>query len=61
MIIGNPVAVQFFVSKEEKIAFKRACFQCDTTMSRELRRFMREYSSNPPTPSRLYHSSPFTD
>jgi hypothetical protein len=55
MVIGNPVALQFYASRQEKEAFKRACFVSDTTMSRELRRFIRQFAASPPGDDRLYH------
>lgn len=55
MIIQHPVAIQFYVDRSEKEAFKRACFISDTSMSRELRRFMRQFSANPPGDPRIYH------
>jgi hypothetical protein len=45
-MLGNPVLIQLYLDKSEKKAFKKACFQSDTTMSREIRRFVREYSKD---------------
>jgi hypothetical protein len=53
----NPRAIQIYLPDVDKEAFKHACFLCDTTMSRELRRFIREYSQNPPIPNRLYYKT----
>ncbi len=55
MVISNPVVLQFYLPKEEKEAFYKNCFQADTTMSRELRRFIREFNADPPTLERLYY------
>lgn len=52
----NPTPIQIYLPDVDKEAFKRACFLCDTTMSRELRRFIREYSNNPPIPEREYRA-----
>jgi hypothetical protein len=57
MVLGNPVQIQFYVSREEKKAFVDACYYGDTTMSRELRRFVRELIANPPEDTRLYHQN----
>lgn len=51
----NPRPIQIYIPAEDKEAFKRACFLCDTTMSRELRRFIRQYANNPPIPKRDYY------
>lgn len=55
MIIKHPVAVQFYLDREEKQAFKAACKGCDSQMSRELRRMIREFIRNPPLDDRLYY------
>ena len=55
MKISNPVLLQLYLPKEEKEAFVKLCFQSDTTMSREVRRFVREFIANPPTVDRLYY------
>lgn len=44
MVILDPLdEIKFLLPDQEKVAFKRACFMSDTTMARELRRFVREY------------------
>ena len=58
MIIRYPVSIQFYVDRSEKEAFVRACKNGDTNMSREFRRFMREFVRNPPLDDRLYHQPP---
>lgn len=35
--------IKFDLPEQDKAAFKRACFVTDTTMARELRRFVRWY------------------
>jgi len=52
----NPVLLQLYLPADEKAAFKRACFLCDTTMSRELRKMIYQYCKNPPVPERDYYS-----
>lgn len=61
MVIGNPVALQFYASREEKEAFKRACFMSDTTMSRELRKFIRHFAAHPPKNDRAYYQPVYAD
>lgn len=51
-----PVLLQLYLPRREKIAFKRACFLCDTTMSREIRKMIYHYCKNPPIPDRGYYS-----
>jgi hypothetical protein len=36
-------AIQFYIPKYQKLAFKRACFMRDSTMSREFRKFIFEF------------------
>ncbi len=55
MIIVHPVALQFYLDRSEKEAFKLACKRADTQMSRELRRMIREFVRNPPIDDRLYY------
>jgi len=52
----NPVLLQLYLPRSQKLAFKRACFLCDTTMSRELRKMIHAYCNNPPLPDRAYYS-----
>ena len=59
MIVRNPVAIQFYLSKSDKAAFLAACRASDTTMSREFRRFVRWFIQNAPGDDRIYHQ-PFT-
>ncbi len=54
MIIKEPVLLQIAITKEEKRQFKKLCFQADTTMSREVRKFIRGFIDNPPVTDRLY-------
>lgn len=55
MTMINPEAIQFYLSKTEKQAFKDACWRADTSMARELRRFVRAFAVNPPKSDRLYY------
>ena len=56
MIIKDADLIQFNTTKQEKRDFKKLCSKADTTMSRELRRFVRGFIDNPPTSDRLYYS-----
>jgi hypothetical protein len=49
------VTLQFYLPRGDKEAFQRACFMCDTTMSRELRRFILQFANNPPMLDRNYY------
>ncbi len=46
MIEENDDSIQFKLNKKQKLAFKRACFLRDTTMSREFRRFIYHFCEN---------------
>jgi hypothetical protein len=52
----NPVCLQFYLAKQEKDDFRKVCFQRDTTMSREIRRMIREYVNAEYIESRLYYA-----
>lgn len=52
----NPVCVQFYLAKEEKELFKRVCRIRDTTMSREIRRMVMDYSREDYKIGRLYYA-----
>lgn len=47
--------IKIHLPEKDKAAFKRACFVTDTTMAREIRRFIwwyiRNHSPGPETPS----------
>lgn len=52
---SNPVCLQFYLEKQEKIDFKNVCWQRDTTMSREIRRMVREYTYSDDAYDRFNH------
>ena len=54
----RPVKIEIYLEKEVKELFQHNCFKADTNMSREIRRFIREFNRNPPKDDRLYYSSP---
>lgn len=59
---ANLVTLQIYLPRSDKDAFQRACFMCDTTMSRELRRFILQFSKAPPVPDREYYfPNPYRD
>lgn len=47
---NSPDYIQFLIPKYQKQAFKNACFQRDTTMSREFRRFIFEFCKDTEEP-----------
>lgn len=51
----HEVPIQFYIPRGDKEAFIRACRACDTTMARELRRFIRSFCENPPVATRNYY------
>jgi hypothetical protein len=55
--LANPVCCQFYLAKDEKDDFKKACWQRDTTMSREIRRMIREYTYSDVAHDRFNHPS----
>lgn len=52
----DQVTIHFFLTREEKHSFKKACFQRNVTMSHELRRFMRAFVNTPFIEDRVYYA-----
>ena len=56
MSLDDLESIQLYLTKSQKREFKKACRQRQTTMSFELRRFIRAYISSPYVEERLYYA-----